>query len=138
MSNEQIHQLPSLFYQLYKRLNQQLERDWKLDVSHIQFIALGYIYDHKQVPMKDLAAYLAITPASTSTMVKKLEAQGYLTRQEDAQDRRIFRLVLTDAGRAIYDACLDEARQQLETMLDHLSITEKTQLTSILTKMLAE
>lgn len=45
-----------------------------------------------------LAAYLGTTKGTASQTVKALEAKGYLKRQPEPADRRVCRLMLTEAG----------------------------------------
>lgn len=47
---------------------------------------------------KDLAADLRVSPAAIAVSLKKLESDGYITRDADADDCRCNRIALTDKG----------------------------------------
>lgn len=49
----------------------------------------------------ELVARLQVTPATTTKMIQRLERAGFVRRVPDAQDQRVTRIYLTDAGHAI-------------------------------------
>jgi len=73
---------------------------------------------HKKggVPQSVLAKELEITPATTSTMVKRLEKGGYVIRKRDAVDERVSNIYLTDKGREI-GSKLEGLQQTMEKIV---------------------
>jgi DNA-binding MarR family transcriptional regulator len=63
----------------------------------------------------ELAAKMEVTPAAISNMVKRMEQAGFVVRRRDAEDERVSRVYLTDAGRAIYSEMEAIAQQVNET-----------------------
>jgi DNA-binding MarR family transcriptional regulator len=63
----------------------------------------------------ELAAKMEVTPAAISNMVKRMEQAGFVVRQRDAEDERVSRVYMTDAGRAIYSEMEAIAQQVNET-----------------------
>ncbi len=55
--------------------------------SEIQIHALLFTMRHEP-HLGDLASHLAITPPSTTALVKSLSAQGLVTQRKDARDHR--------------------------------------------------
>lgn len=53
--------------------------------------------------MTRLGSLLQVHATSVTSAVGRLEAQGYVERQRDGQDRRIIRASLTDAGREVVE-----------------------------------
>ena len=51
----------------------------------------------------ELAARLHVTPATVSKMVSRMEKLGIVETRSDADDQRISRVYLTDAGLALHD-----------------------------------
>lgn len=51
--------------------------------------------------VSDLAEHLGITSAAASQLVEKMVQLGYVTRNEAEHDRRLKKIMLTDAGRAL-------------------------------------
>ena len=51
----------------------------------------------------ELAARLHVTPATISKMVSRMEKLGIVETRDDAEDQRVSRVFLTDAGLALHD-----------------------------------
>lgn len=71
--------------------------------------------------------YLGLTKGTISQSLILLENKGFLTRSEDTHDRRVVRLALTPAGRAVVEAAENvghlraAAAQAREGLLDDLT-----------------
>lgn len=68
-----------------------------------QWGALRFISRAKPATCKPsaLADYLCTTKGTTSQTLKSLEIKGLIRRVAETKDRRVVRLVLTDAGRVV-------------------------------------
>ena len=53
--------------------------------------------------VRDLGEALQLEPATLSPLLKRLEAQGYVTRHRNARDERALDVALTDEGRALQE-----------------------------------
>jgi MarR family transcriptional regulator, organic hydroperoxide resistance regulator len=51
--------------------------------------------------VRQLGTQTGTKPSTLTNVLDRLEDRGYLTREHDAQDRRSFRLALTENGTAI-------------------------------------
>jgi DNA-binding MarR family transcriptional regulator len=69
-----------------------------VDISYMQWIALKVVRDGVVTNAGELSRELAITTGATTRMIDVLEARGLLARDRGAADRRVVRLVVTDAG----------------------------------------
>jgi DNA-binding MarR family transcriptional regulator len=77
-----------------------------------------------------------VSKNTISSLINGLEAQGLVYRENDVQDRRIFRIKLSEAGRKLV---IDRAPYQLDHMnqlASKLSDEEKIQLFDLLGKLL--
>ena len=83
-------------------------REQKLSMSQIG--TLFRLHKCGGCGISDISEHLGITTAAASQMIEKLVQQGLITRSEDAQDRRIKRLVLTPQGQHLVSGTM-EARQ---------------------------
>ena len=63
----------------------------------------------RPISMRELADRLSCDPSNVTGITDRMEAHGLVTRQAGESDRRVKRLVLTDAGR--------ELRQRLQARL---------------------
>jgi DNA-binding MarR family transcriptional regulator len=62
---------------------------------------LDILHEHEGQKHADLAARLGVAPATVTKMLQRMEKAGFVVRQADADDQRVSRAYLTDAGRDI-------------------------------------
>jgi DNA-binding MarR family transcriptional regulator len=79
-------------------LDAQLQRDSGLNLFDYFVLSSLSMADGRQRRMSDLAARSNANPSRVSNVVSRLEAQGWVTRHTDVQDRRSTVATLTDAG----------------------------------------
>lgn len=81
-------------------LNQAL-RPVKMDMR--QYVALAAIKsaDKSIIKPSDMCISLNATRVQITRLLDMLEKQGWITRQQSAQDRRSYELYLTESGHAI-------------------------------------
>ncbi len=74
-----------------------------LGLTHVQFVLLGSLWwlaEHEGAPsQRELADHAGTDVMMTSQVVRALGERGLLDRVADESDARIWRLVLTTAGR---------------------------------------
>src|SRR6476659_4880083 len=69
-----------------------------LGLTHPQYLVMLALWEESPRTLRDLAAEIAMEPPTLSPLVKRLEAQGLLTRVRSADDERRLDIGLTDAG----------------------------------------
>lgn len=87
-----------------------------LGLTHPQYLVMLALWERAPRPLNDLAADLALDPATASPLVKRLEAEGLVARQRSVEDERRLDITLTDAGRALRERALAVPRQVMETV----------------------
>ncbi|MFW8628493.1 MarR family winged helix-turn-helix transcriptional regulator [Deinococcus sp. ME38] len=85
----------------------------------------------------ELATLLAVSPASVTGSLDRLETRGLLRRTPDAQDRRAQRIHLTEAGRDLVRDHLPVHLRREEELLSPLSVAERQQLDQLLRRLIA-
>ena len=60
---------------------------------------LHHLFVEDRLPMTELAGRIGRTKATVTTLVDKLESRGFVAREQDEEDRRVWRVGLTDRGR---------------------------------------
>ena len=104
-------------------------------LSLAKLLALRALFDAgESLPLGQLAERLSCVKSNITQLVDRLEADGFVARKEDRQDRRTRLAVLTAAGRK---ACTDGSRIQQEaerSLLAALSRDEARQLAVLLEK----
>ncbi|WP_101845117.1 MarR family winged helix-turn-helix transcriptional regulator [Zhihengliuella sp. ISTPL4] len=82
-----------------------------LGLTHPQYLVMLALWERAPRTLNDLAADLALEPATASPLVKRLEADGLVARQRSSQDERRLEITLTDAGTALRERAVDVPRQ---------------------------
>ena len=90
---------------------------WGQGLSMRQLGVLSAVRDGVSSPGL-LARRLLVTPAVITGLVDRLERQGYVRREAQADDRRRLRLVLTKSGRAVSDSLQQALVRELAAQLD--------------------
>jgi DNA-binding MarR family transcriptional regulator len=76
------------------------------------------------LPMRGLAEALDVSQASATGIVDRMEQRGLVTRERDADDRRVIRVLPSDTGRGLIEGVADDRRDHLARLLDGLSEDE--------------
>lgn len=83
---------------------------------------------------RELAKMTRVTPPTMTVAIKKMERQGYITREQDANDQRIIRLSITEKGRS----CITEAKTVFRELEDILLIGISTEEKLLLRRLLIQ
>jgi DNA-binding MarR family transcriptional regulator len=59
------------------------------------------LWENDRLPLKELARRLHQDSGALTPVLKRLEAEGYVTRQRNAEDERNLSIELTESGRAL-------------------------------------
>ena len=97
-----------------------------------QLTLLSILVEHERCTMQELAEYLAVAPSTTTAMVKRLLAQGYVERSHDDVNWRTVWVKPTESGRlAVY--VFHQARlNSLKHRLDRLTEAERLSILAAL------
>ncbi|MEV7692047.1 MarR family transcriptional regulator [Microbacterium sp. NPDC089189] len=78
-----------------------------LGLTHPQYLVMLALWERSPRALGELAAELAMEPATLSPLVKRLEAQGRVTRTRRESDERVLEIGLTEEGRALRTRALE-------------------------------
>lgn len=78
-----------------------------LGLTHPQYLVMLALWERSSRSLRELAVELALEPATLSPLVKRLEAQGLVTRSRRDDDERVLDVRLTDAGRRLREQALE-------------------------------
>lgn len=83
-----------------------------LGLTHPQYLVMLALWDNANadgpaLSVKQIAALLQMDPATTSPMLKRLEALGLITRTRSSADERTTHVTLTAEGTALRRRALD-------------------------------
>lgn len=130
--------LYALIMHLHRDCNPDLlEAVGTLELSLTQIKLLHHLEPGSELTLKQGAEAVHVSLPAASRLVDDLVNRGFIERHEDAEDRRMKRIRLTDHGRTVI-ARLNEARLTgLERFVATLNASERRALTQVLTKLLA-
>lgn len=108
----------------------------ELELSMTQMKTLSMLDDClEEVSVKELSERLALSLPATSRTVDGLLRRGLLSRHEDAEDRRVKRVRLTDEGRSVVQRIVTARLQGLESYASTLSDDQRAQLMAALSEL---
>lgn len=82
-----------------------------LGLTHPQYLVMLALWERSPRSLTDLADEIALEPATASPLVKRLEADGLVSRERRTNDERRLDIALTDEGRRLRERALDVPRQ---------------------------
>ncbi|MFI9172092.1 MarR family winged helix-turn-helix transcriptional regulator [Streptomyces lincolnensis] len=95
-----------------------------LDLTHAQYVLLaslsGMERSGTRPSQRELADFTGLEPLYVSKLARSLEAAGLVRRTRDAEDTRVVRLALTDAGHAAVRPAIDAVQVLLDRLLTPL------------------
>lgn len=86
-----------------------------------EFVLYGLIADLGPVTATALARWTGMPLTTLSSLVRRCEARGELTRVANPSDRRSSHLALSDQGLAVYRRCVPPLRAVLEVLATRLA-----------------
>ena len=90
------YQILNLLFRCNKEFSH--ERIRRHELSDTECMICSYIYSHKNCSQDDVSAALKTDKTTVGKALASLENKGCVARTQDAADKRIKRLSLTDAG----------------------------------------
>ena len=122
------------------RLAAFLERDLAAScaVKPGQFQVLAALRRRDPLPMTagELARAAILTSGAMTAVLDRLEEQGLIRREIDAEDRRARRITITEKGRSLIDRALEQRMAQHRALNAALTLEEREALSNILRKLL--
>lgn len=122
------------------RLAAFLERDLAAScaVKPGQFQVLAALRRRDPLPMTatELARAAILTSGAMTAVLDRLEEQGLIRREIDADDRRARRITITEKGRNAVNRALDQRMAQHRALNAALTLEERDALSDILRKLL--
>lgn len=79
-------------------LTRRLRKDWPDDLTPSRLSALSTLSTCGPLKVGELARRMAVSTPTVSPIVDALDRQGLIARHPDPRDRRVCRLVVSEAG----------------------------------------
>ncbi len=117
---------------LYKRRFEQ--RSAQLSLTLPQCKTLSLLARNEGISQRQLADLADIDAMSIVRILDRMEADGWVERRADPQDRRARRLAVTAKARPILDQILEMGTATRSEVLDGLDLKQRDELVSLLEK----
>jgi MarR family transcriptional regulator, transcriptional regulator for hemolysin len=104
----------------------------KLGITRSQWLVLTRLHRSPGASHSELADMLEVEKATVGRMVDRLEANGWVERRSEPDDRRIKRVYLTPEAERIHKRIWRVAETTVDDALADLSSEESRQLMSLL------
>jgi MarR family transcriptional regulator, transcriptional regulator for hemolysin len=95
-----------------------------LGVTTAQWRVIAHLGHSPGLKQVELAERLDVEPITACRIVDRLEEAGLVERQRDPEDRRAWRLVLTDKAKPIYAKLGDLAEEMAAEAFEGFSVEE--------------
>jgi DNA-binding MarR family transcriptional regulator len=105
LDNQFCFALYSASHAMTKTYKPMLDR---LGLTYPQYLVMLVLWEQDAILVKEIGARLFLDSGTLTPLLKRLEANGLLSRTRDAHDERQVRIALSDRGRAL--------RQQAEAI----------------------
>lgn len=116
---EQLDEIVSSFRRISHSFQQLLWKDAEhLGVTPTQLMVLRKVSVHPELSVTELAERMSLGNSAVSGIVDRMVKAGLITRQRSEQDRRIFRVALTDKGGEILEKSQEALRRHLLPLID--------------------
>ncbi|QQE77034.1 MarR family winged helix-turn-helix transcriptional regulator [Alicyclobacillus sp. SO9] len=93
-----------------------------------QFDALLILHKEGELTIGDLSNRLFLAYSTTTDLVDRLVAAGFVVRQRSQDDRRVVHVKMLPAGAHLIEEVLDARRAYLDAVLESLSLDEKKEI----------
>ncbi|MBA1431326.1 MarR family transcriptional regulator [Pseudomonas fluorescens] len=95
-----LHSTSLLMTKVYKPLLQAL------GLTYPQYLAMMVLWEEDGLTVGEISNRLLTDPGSLTPLLKRLEAEGLLSRTRSREDERVVVVELTAAGRALQDKAM--------------------------------
>lgn len=109
-------------------------------VGHVKPAYLGVLWclwREEGAKMIDLARCAGLEPSTLTGLLDRMERDGYVKREADPNDRRVYQIFLTEEGKKIRDIVLRMVDETLALLFAGIEEKELDQFKTVLLRVLA-
>jgi DNA-binding MarR family transcriptional regulator len=105
------------------------------DITPVQFAILNALLDSPGIDQVSLAKRVAFDPATSGSVIGRLEAKGWVVRQADPTDRRRKLLVVTPQGKQALASIQDDVARVQAKILSPLPQADQQLFVNLLSRL---
>ena len=103
--------------------------------EHGRVRLMNMLKENGELSQKEIAEKLDIRPQSLSELLVKMESDGFISRRQDKDDKRVIVVALTEKGEEQLVVLRQANREHAEKLFSPLTDDEKDALIAILKKL---
>ena len=103
LENQLCFRLYSASKEIVRRYKPYLD---PLGLTYTQYIVMMALWAEESMSVKELGARLGLDSSTLTPVLKKLQADGCITRERSTEDERVMIATLTDEGRDLHDRAM--------------------------------
>lgn len=116
----------------------QLDRAlMRFDVSAAQYVILATLWAGRGDTATQICKEISYSPGAMTRMLSRLESKGLVCRAVDENNRRSYKLALTDEGREKFPALRAVSAAKIDSFFGSFNEDELNEFERLLEKMLA-
>ena len=104
-------------------------------LSFLELYILREIGEKGNKKISELIDEMQLNRGMASLVFKKLVINGYVSKKQSEEDRRVYGLMLTDLGKQIVDKSMEDEKKLLEFILADISLNEERAVLKFLSKL---
>ncbi|MBW2296705.1 MAG: MarR family transcriptional regulator [Deltaproteobacteria bacterium] len=101
-------------------------------LTPIQHLILEALWMEDGLSQKDISTRLVLDKATLSGVLDRMSAGGWITKEQDLEDKRTLRICLTGKGKKLKPNLARERNQANDELLSSLNLEEKVLLKRLL------
>jgi MarR family transcriptional regulator, 2-MHQ and catechol-resistance regulon repressor len=101
------------------------------NMSPARFDVLAQLSVAPGISQQELSDRLRVTKGNTTTLLDKMTAQGLVERRSDPEDRRSYRLYLTEEGQQLAETLIPSHEDFIQEHMSALSDKEQRALLAL-------
>lgn len=121
-------EIRNLFTDLFKQMVMSSKGLMGFPVNSSQLKAMAAFHEDRHYSMGELCKIANVKMPSMTEIVDRLEAEGFVERVRDTDDRRVVKVQLTDTGKKAHDGILKTREQELQNIFGCLDEKERLRL----------
>jgi len=131
-NKEIIHQLINSTVKHRKIMQYYLD---ETGVYHAQYRLLVEISRNPNISQIDIARMMDVSAATIAVSLKKLEREGYITRDRDADDNRLNKISVTEKGNRVVEQGKRVVESTHQKVFEGFTEEDKSALSGLLKKL---
>ena len=108
-----------------------------LGLTYTKYIVFLVLWEEDGITVGDICSRLYLDNGTVTPLIKKMEAEGYVTRKRSKEDERVTLICITQKGDELKEACKD-IPQKVAATCGHLDGEDAKTLYRILYQLLEQ